>query len=184
MKATEKLPNEPSDIDHEIKSIQLQRERLALEREKALHGAATAAGSVAAGAFTPFKALARFFVRRSKPIILIATLAGVCGGAVLWKQERDRERLEAAIADNRKTWEAGTDAFVGGRCPTERFQCDEAPLTACLSKAKDIFERSTCVNRLSCSGVKMDRIACESDAKLAYIEELRASNERIMSGSR
>jgi len=85
------------DIDRELKEIQLQRERLALEREIALKGAASAVGSVTKNVAEASKNVRGFLALWWKKILLIAILIATAGGALNRMLEYDRQQKRVPL---------------------------------------------------------------------------------------
>ena len=69
-----------SNLDEELKKVQLERDQLALERERTFARLARAAGAATTVAASPFIALRKFSTQRWKTIFIgtaITILAGV-----------------------------------------------------------------------------------------------------------
>lgn len=111
------------DIDREIKLVQLQRERLALERELALKGAGSSAksavGAIAGGVAAPFRALAGGFVRWRAQIFAVLFFGGLVAASFAWKAHQEETALKAA----EERWNAGASAFVAEQCPESQYAC-------------------------------------------------------------
>jgi len=141
-----------SDVDRELKEIQLQRERLALEREMAMRGAmrgaASAVGSIATGIAAPFKALGGLVTRWWKGILLVAALVPVVGGLSEWKIEYDRQQEKVASQAKLARWEAASITYAGEQCPEHKFQCTEAQTEkyeACRKNATGYVQLRLCI---------------------------------------
>lgn len=100
------------DIERELKLIQLQRERLALERELAVRGvgnsAMHAAGAIAGGVTAPFRALGSAFGRWWKVMLGVLLLLGGIAASLGWKEYQDHEAHRAL----EQRWTIAKDAFV------------------------------------------------------------------------
>lgn len=90
------------EIEREIKKVQLQRERLALERElarksalewtgKGVHALTGAAAGTAKGLRTLFRA----FARQWKLMLLLAIVSATAVAGVAWQERKQQERLAA-----------------------------------------------------------------------------------------
>jgi hypothetical protein len=163
-----------NDVDRELKEIQLKRERLALEREMALQGVATAAGRIAGGATAPFRWAARFTTTWWKAIAPLVVAALAVGGFATWKHEQDEKQKKADRVAKRKLWEEGQATFVLKQCPTERFECSAADVAkrALCERKTEFTDRYLCF-RQTCGegGYAQARIACELNARQEYINQ-------------
>lgn len=110
------------EIERELKQVQLQRERLALERELARISALEwfgkgvhAATRVATGIARRILVVLRFFARQWKLILLSIIVIASAMGAMAWQERLQQERYEAEKA----AYEAEQAAFVSKRCGRE-----------------------------------------------------------------
>ena len=163
------------DIDRELKEIQLQRERLALEREIALKGAASAVGSVTKNVAEASKNVRGFLALWWKKILLIAILIATAGGALNRMLEYDRQQKRVAMEAKYARLDAASNAFAEQQCPEDKFQCsesDNAKLEACSEKTS-FTERVICHdNFVGCRQYlqPIQRKGCLQIQKLNYIE--------------
>lgn len=144
------------EIEKELKLIQLQRERLALERELTLRGVGATAGAMASGVAAPVKSIGRSFVRWWKALALLIALSTLAFGGIAWKQQRDTELSNAAQAEKRNAWNASRDAFIGQECPESRYACSTANST------------DLSIAQLVCSRLDSDRAFCHLRASGEY----------------
>ena len=90
------------EIERELKQVQLQRERIALEHElarknalqwtvKGVHVVTGAAAGTAKGIFTLFRA----FARQWKLVVLFAIVSTTAVAGVVWHERKQQERLAA-----------------------------------------------------------------------------------------
>lgn len=118
------------DIDQELKKVQLQRERLALERELALkdatdtakHVAGTIAGSVA----TPIKAAGNVFSRWWPTALILILVIGGGIGFLAWQKEKEHERQYAMYTEHLNRWQSGQREFIAQQCPEKQYACQES----------------------------------------------------------
>ena len=144
------------DIEKELKLIQLQRERLALERELALRAVGTAAGAMASGVAGPVKSLGKSFARWWKVLALLAALTAAVFGGIAWKQQRESELWDAARAEKQRAWNAGKDERISQECPESRYSCSTAGSTDPL------------IAQYVCSRLDSDRASCHARAFEEY----------------
>ncbi len=132
------------DIERELKLIQIQRERLALERELAIRGAGNsalhAASVAAAGVAAPFRAIGRALGRWWKALLGVLLVLGSVAGALGWKEYQDREDFRAL----EQRWNVAKEAYSAEQCPELNYSCSnsDASMYLCMSKERD---RKICV---------------------------------------
>ncbi len=140
------------ELDREIKAVQLQRERLALDRELARERLRKrmSAGPVAVlGALAVIlEGARRIFVNWWKAVVLIALLASVVLGTMEWWAHVERERKEG----REQLRQDAEHAYVVERCgqpcssdgtTMDKFNCARQDLDRydpCSSAAKRRFE--------------------------------------------
>ncbi len=125
------------EIERELKQVQLQRERLALERELARKNALElttkgvhAVTGAAAGTARQFISILRAFGRQWKLILLLAILIAGVMGALAWKERLQQERYEAEEATfvNKRCEHVGASPTCGKSDASvqDRFLCMQA----------------------------------------------------------
>ena len=123
------------DLDRELKLVQLQRERLALEREIASQrkgrAVKNATKSVVQSMTAFFEALGNFFTRWWKGIfaVVLATVfaLGCIGVGVAWIEHKHRQ----AEAD----WGAAASEYATQKCGAI-FVCDEVTFNCLQEKSR------------------------------------------------
>lgn len=170
------------DLDRELKLVQLQRERLALEHEMALHGAGKkakeAAITITEGITFPFKAIGQNFKRRWKVILTILTLSvGIVAG-LLWKEHQRRQAQEAIYGERVHAWYAELKQFTNQKCPESTYKCSTANELAYKDPFDQFMAQTT--SSLICRQKGLDWVNCSLSAKAEYtrrIPEPRRSND-------
>ena len=152
-----------TDIDRELKEVQLQRERLALKRELARsqlsEGASAIVGrglALGARAMTGVGAVAAFTRRWWWVPIGAAALATACYAGLEWKDGYEREQLQGA----RASYEADRSKFVDARCAgnPSRRSCaswDAVERWNCLGARLRAQEQDTCTPAAEAAFIKL-----------------------------
>jgi hypothetical protein len=135
------------DLDREIKLVQLQRERLALEREMAFRGIGGTVKNVVQlvgwAVVTPFKGLSRFFARWWRVLFSIAVAVGCLGAVTAWVTHSQQEAQR--LAEER--WYSKFSAYADKECPlvacSTSWECMEAEskVTTCRLQARSRYEQ-------------------------------------------
>ena len=142
------------DIDREIKKIQLQRERLALDRELAPSKASVVARVVTGSLIALFRLLGRFFIRWGKTMLLLVLITAAVAGAIFWKEKNDTMKREAITAVRLTRWTLDRTVFLNKECPANNSSCrltklddldgcarTDLALLLCRDKASENYQR-------------------------------------------
>lgn len=170
------------DLDHALKHVRLQRERLALKRDIARDEARAAVGAAATrlaralwaparGLWHGLEAGWRLARRWRWLLLLLVAVAAVAAAATVWKRDQDARQAEAADQVRRERWHAGRLVFIAAQCPAARFVCPEADVAShasCLNKATDQWDRLRCDNQSRCTARQRERLQCEEAADREY----------------
>jgi hypothetical protein len=163
------------DLDRELKLVQLQRERLALEHEMALHGAKKAkeaAKTITQGITFPFKAIGQSFKRRWKVLLTILTLSVGIAAGLLWMEHQRQQAQEAIYGERVHAWYAGLKQFTNQKCPEATYTCSTANELA----YKDPFDQfmAQTYSSLICRQKGLDWANCSLGAKAEYTKRIPA----------
>jgi hypothetical protein len=143
------------EIEKELKQVQLQRERLALERELARKNALGWIGkcvhamtSVVSGIAKQIIGTLRAFARQWKLILLISTVIATLIGAYFWREQQQQEQYMAELtAFLRKECghvEANLSCGKPGALIQDIYFCkqrEKSENLICGSAARDEFHR-------------------------------------------
>ena len=106
------------ELDRELKLVQLQRERLALEREIAFQGVGGEAKkigkAIGRAAATPFIVFWDFLTQWWKAIFTIFLIVGCIGATVAFVKHYQEEKLRLA----QERWDAKANADAEKECPS------------------------------------------------------------------
>lgn len=155
------------DLDRELKLVQLQRERLALEREMAFQGAGNkvkqAAKAITQGITFPFKAIGQSFKNKWKVILTILTVGVGIAAGLQWKDGQERQARMAIYSESINAWNIGFDQFKSQECPETTYAC---------STSGEWTQKDPSIAQYICSRKASDRALCELGAMTEYTRRL------------
>jgi hypothetical protein len=151
------------DIDREIKLVQLQRERLALEREMASKDAAgtatKAAKTIIRGITGPFRVISQWLKRVWKIVLTILILAVGIKAGLDWKEGQERKARDAIYIEKMNHWNAGLEKFKNQECPEATYAC---------STSGEWAQKDPSIAQYICSRKAADRALCSLRAMTEY----------------
>lgn len=150
-----------SDIDDELKKVQLEREKLALERERVLTTLAGSAGQVGAGAASLISSTSRTLGRNWIAIAgaaLILLFAGI--GVMYYFEGQERLRARDLLEAQNRAFEAARQEKIANfrrlepgisknllkECPQATVKCRASKLNAEIFHQCIDFDSSFCVD--------------------------------------
>lgn len=136
------------DLDRELKLVQLQRERLGLEREMASQVAGSktkeAAKKITQGITFPFRAIGQSFKRRWKVILTILTLGIGIAAGLQWKDDQKRQAQEAIYGERLNAWHTELKQFTSHKCPEATFTCSTEDVWAQKDPLDSLMAQAVC----------------------------------------